>query len=136
MWTKHERVPSVGQTRREEAVACIGKSITIKGEVVSSEDLIVDGHVEGRIDLQGHSLMIGVGGGIRADIAAKIITIQGSVTGNVSAADKVEVRETGSVDGDIAAPRIAVFEGAVLQGRLETALAARGDRAQPLPVAV
>lgn len=114
-------------------MARIGKSVTIKGEVISSEDLIVEGYVEGRIDLQGHSLLIGTGGGIHAEIAAQTVIIQGTVTGNVTAREKIEVRETGSVDGDVVAPLIAVFDGAVLHGRVETR-SAHGDRQVPVAV--
>ena len=116
-------------------MACIGKSVVVKGEVISSEDLVVDGHVEGRIDLQGHGLTVGASGGVRAEIAATRVTIYGSVTGNITATEKVEVKETGSVDGDITAPKIAVSEGATLRGRIDTSKNADKARA-PLAVAV
>jgi len=132
MWNKEPVAPSRDAAKEprftpkpktigEEArsMACIGKSVVVKGEVVSSEDLIVDGHVEGRVDLQGHSLTVGPGGSIRAEIAAKSVNIEGSVIGNVTATEKVQVLDTGSVEGDIVAPRIAVSEGAVLRGRID-----------------
>jgi cytoskeletal protein CcmA (bactofilin family) len=107
--------------------ACIGRSVTIKGEVVSSEDLTVEGAVEGRLDLQGHSLTVGTHGSIRAEVAAESVIVHGTVRGNVTAREKVDVRATGTVEGDIRAPRIAIAEGATLSGRLET----RREQATP-----
>ncbi len=100
--------------------ALIGPSIVIRGEIVSLEDLIIEGQVDGRIDVRGHQLTIGTGAGIVADLAAPRITIRGMVTGQVTASDTVAIGETGSVDGDVRAPRIAVEDGAQIHGRVET----------------
>jgi cytoskeletal protein CcmA (bactofilin family) len=105
--------------KRESTVACIGKSVVVKGEVTSAEDLVIEGRVEGKIDLQGHSLVVGQGGDIRAEIVAKSVIVHGTVTGNVTARERVEVRETGAIEGDIVTPGLAVSEGAVLSGRVE-----------------
>jgi cytoskeletal protein CcmA (bactofilin family) len=105
--------------KRESTVACIGKSVIVKGEVTSAEDLIIEGRVEGKIDLQAHSLVVGQGGDIRAEIVAKSVIVHGSVTGNVTARERVEVRETGSIEGDIVTPGLAVSEGAVVSGRVQ-----------------
>jgi cytoskeletal protein CcmA (bactofilin family) len=120
--------------KRESTVACIGKSVVVKGEVTSAEDLVIEGRVEGKIDLQGHSLVVGQGGDIRAEIVAKSVIVHGTVTGNVTARERVEVRETGAIEGDIVTPGLAVSEGAVLSGRVEMprTTAAR----EQLPVAV
>ena len=96
--------------------AWIGKSLTVQGRVISSQDLTIEGQVEGTIELGDHALMVGAGAGIKADLVAKTITISGAVTGNVTASDKVELRATGSVDGDIVAPRLIMVEGAVING--------------------
>jgi cytoskeletal protein CcmA (bactofilin family) len=100
--------------------ACIGPSVVIKGQVSSSEDLVIDGCVEGTIELSGHCLTVSPGASIKAELVGRIITIGGTVTGNVAASEKIAIRATGSVEGDIRAPRIAVSEGSVLRGRVET----------------
>jgi cytoskeletal protein CcmA (bactofilin family) len=99
--------------------AWIGKSLTIQGKVISSQDLTIEGQVEGTIELGDHALTIGTGAGIKADLVAKIITISGAVTGNVTASDKVDLRATGSVDGDVVAPRVIMAEGGVINGKVE-----------------
>jgi cytoskeletal protein CcmA (bactofilin family) len=121
MWHADER-PASGSplTSEEGGTACIGRAVVIKGEVTSAADLTVEGRIEGRIDLQGHSLVVGCGGGIQAEIVAKTVVIQGAVTGNVTAREKVDIRETGSIEGDIVAPRVAIADGAILRGRVET----------------
>jgi cytoskeletal protein CcmA (bactofilin family) len=101
--------------------AWIGKSLTIQGKVISSQDLTIEGQVEGTIELGDHTLTIGMGAGIKADLVAKAITISGAVTGNVTASDKVDLRATGSVDGDVIAPRVIMAEGGVINGRVDVA---------------
>ena len=121
------------------ASACIGKSVVIRGEVISSEDLVIDGCVEGTIKNSGHCLTISAGASIKADLVGRIIVISGAVTGTIAASEMVAVRATGSVDGDVRAPRIAVSEGAVMCGRVETerpAVAAAEIEDDRLPVAV
>ena len=98
--------------------AWIGKAVRVEGKVVSEEDLTIDGEIEGSIDLGGHSLTIGQEARINADLLAKIVTISGRVTGNVRAVEKVDLRPTGSVDGDITAPRFVMAEGATVMGKV------------------
>lgn len=100
-------------------VVNIGKSVVIKGELNGSEDLTVEGHVEGRIELKDHVLTIGPHGKIKAEIHAKAVIILGEVTGNISASEKVDIRDNGSVDGDIVAPRVAIAEGAHFRGSVD-----------------
>jgi cytoskeletal protein CcmA (bactofilin family) len=109
------------QTLDERRLAAwIGKAVFVTGHVHCSEDLTIDGRVEGTIELGDHSLTIGVGAGVKADLVAKNITICGTVTGNVVATDRVELQATGSVSGDITAPKFAMADGAVLTGRVDT----------------
>jgi cytoskeletal protein CcmA (bactofilin family) len=108
------------------AIAWVGKSVIFKGELISSEDMIIDGRVEGTIEVHDHSLTIGPAAQIEADIAARSVTIRGSVTGTITAANLVEIRETGSVEGDIVSPHVSVAEGAVVHGRIDT-LTKRAD---------
>jgi cytoskeletal protein CcmA (bactofilin family) len=97
----------------------IGKSVVIKGELSGSEDLTVEGHVEGRIDLRENVLTIGPNGKIRAEVTAKAVVVLGEVVGNVTASEKVDIRDNGSVDGDIVSPRVAIAEGAHFRGSVD-----------------
>jgi cytoskeletal protein CcmA (bactofilin family) len=97
----------------------IGKSIVIKGELTGSEDLTVEGSIEGTMELREHVLTIGPHGHIKAAIFAKVVIVEGAVTGTVTASEKVDLRATGSVDGDLVAPRVAIAEGAHLHGRVD-----------------
>jgi cytoskeletal protein CcmA (bactofilin family) len=97
----------------------IGKSVVIKGELNGSEDLTIEGQVEGKIELRDHMLTIGPNGRIKAQIVAKAIVVQGQVTGNLTATDKVDIRENGSVEGDVAAPRIAIADGSHFRGSID-----------------
>jgi len=97
----------------------IGKSVVIKGELNGSEDLTIEGHVEGTIQLKDHVLTIGPNGRIKAQVFAKAVIVLGEVTGNVTATDKVDIRDNGSVDGDIVSPRVAIAEGAHFRGSVD-----------------
>jgi len=97
----------------------IGKSVVIKGELNGSEDLTIEGHVEGTIQLRDHVLTIGPNGRIKAQVFAKSVIVLGEVTGNVTASDKVDIRDNGSVDGDIISPRVAIAEGAHFRGSVD-----------------
>ena len=97
----------------------IGKSVIIKGELSGSEDLTIEGHVEGKIDLKDNVLTIGPNGKIKAEVFAKSVVVLGEVTGNVTASEKVDIRDNGSVDGDIASPRVAIAEGAHFRGSVD-----------------
>jgi cytoskeletal protein CcmA (bactofilin family) len=103
----------------EKGPVNIGKSVVIKGELTGSEDLTIEGHVEGKIELRQNVLTIGPNGRIKAQVFAKSVVILGEVTGNVTATEKVDLRDNGSVDGDIAAPRVAIAEGAHFRGSID-----------------
>ena len=97
----------------------IGKSVVIKGELNGSEDLTIEGHVEGTIQLREHVLTIGPNGRIKAQVFAKSVIVLGEVNGNITASDKVDIRDNGSVEGDLIAPRIAIAEGAHFKGSID-----------------
>jgi cytoskeletal protein CcmA (bactofilin family) len=97
----------------------IGKSVVIKGELNGSEDLTIEGQVEGTIQLRDHVLTIGPNGKIKAQVFAKSVIVLGEVTGNVTASEKVDIRDKGSVDGDIISPRVAIAEGAHFRGSVD-----------------
>jgi len=118
-------------------VVNIGKSVVIKGELNGSEDLTIEGHVEGKIELKDHLLTIGPNGRIKAQVFAKTVIVLGEVNGNVSASEKVEIRDGGSVDGDIISPRVAIAEGAHFRGSvdMQRGAAKPGAPAAPKPAA-
>src|SRR5918911_4407783 len=103
----------------EKDIVNIGKSVVIKGELNGSEDLTIEGQVEGTIQLRDHVLTIGPNGKIKAQVFAKSVVVLGEVTGNVTASEKVDIRDNGSVDGDIVAPRVAIAEGAHFRGSVD-----------------
>ena len=105
--------------RIERDLVNIGKSVVIKGELSGSEDLTIEGQVEGKIELKDHLLTIGPNGRIKAQVFAKTVIVLGEVNGNVSASEKVEIRDGGSVDGDIVSPRVAIAEGAHFRGSVD-----------------
>jgi len=102
-----------------EDIVNIGKSVFIKGELTGDEDLTIEGRVEGKIELKDHNLVIGPNGKINAEINAKAVTVIGSVVGNISAGEMIEIRTTGSVTGDIKAPRVSIADGAHLKGSVD-----------------
>jgi cytoskeletal protein CcmA (bactofilin family) len=103
----------------ERDIVNIGKSVVIKGELNGSEDLTIEGHVEGTIQLKDNVLTIGPNGKIKASIFAKSVIVLGEVIGNVTASDKVDIRDNGSVDGDLISPRVAIAEGAHFRGSVD-----------------
>jgi cytoskeletal protein CcmA (bactofilin family) len=107
------------QRGMEKTTVNIGKSVVIKGELSGSEDLTIEGQVDGKIELRQNVLTIGPNGKIKAQVFAKSVVILGEVTGNVTATEKVDIRDNGSVDGDIAAPRVAIAEGAHFRGSID-----------------
>jgi len=117
-----------------EEVASIGKSIVINGELSGSEDLTVEGQVEGKIELRDHVLTVGSNGRIKAQVSAKAIVVFGQVTGNLSATEKVDIKENGSVDGDIVAPRVAIADGSHFRGSIDMQRKEQSSSKQPSSV--
>ena len=103
----------------DKDVVNIGKSVVIKGELSGSEDLAVEGTVEGKVELGENVLTVGAHGKIKAAVFAKIVIVLGEVVGNITASEKVDIRDSGSVDGDIVSPRVAIAEGAHLRGSVD-----------------
>ena len=118
-----------GQIERDKVN--IGKSVVIKGVLSGSEDLTIEGHVEGRIELRENVLTIGPNGKIRAEVFAKAVVVLGEVVGNVTASEKVDIRDNGSVDGDITSPRVAIAEGAHFRGSVDMQRAGAAKPAAP-----
>ena len=97
----------------------IGKSVVIKGELSGSEDLTIEGQVEGKIELNNNVLTIGTNAKIKAQVFAKTVVVLGEVSGNITASEKVDIRDNGSVDGDITSPKVAIAEGAHFRGAID-----------------
>ena len=110
--------PLPAEERR--VVAWVGKSVKFQGTLTSSEDMTIDGQVEGTIDIQDNALTIGPDADIKADIVASMVTIHGTVTGNVRAKGKVDIKSTGRVEGNLFTPRLVMADGAVVRGRVDT----------------
>jgi cytoskeletal protein CcmA (bactofilin family) len=117
-----------GPTERRMA-AWVGKALLIQGKITSTENLTIDGRVEGTIELGDHSLTIGTGASVEADLVAQTIVVSGAVVGNVLATVKVDLQATASVKGDIEAPLIVMADGALVVGKVE----AQGRPRQPPP---
>jgi cytoskeletal protein CcmA (bactofilin family) len=112
--------PRAEPTRHSERdMVNIGKSVIIKGELSGSEDLTIEGQVEGKIELRQNILTIGPNGKIKAQVFAKAIIVQGEVHGNITASERVDIRDNGSVDGDLSAPRVAIADGAHFRGSID-----------------
>jgi len=107
------------EVRTESRLVNIGQSIKIKGELTGNEDLTIDGNFEGKILLKDHHLTIGNNGHITAEIKAKSVLIHGEVIGNVDADDKVEISPSGSVNGDLSAPRVMLADGSSFKGAID-----------------
>ena len=110
-------------------LAQIGKSVVIKGELSGSEDLYVDGQVEGTIALKTNSLTVGPNGLVKASVEAKAVVVQGKLEGDVIASDRVELRKSAIVTGDISTQRISIEEGAYLKGKVDIQGKAEGKAA-------
>ena len=102
-----------------DKVAIIGGTIEFKGDLTGDEDLEILGKVEGRVDLPSHQLTIGDGSHVKAEVSAKVVLVLGKVTGNITATERLEVKASGAINGDIRAPRLLVEEGAVVNGGIE-----------------
>jgi cytoskeletal protein CcmA (bactofilin family) len=106
-------------TVKGEAMANIGKSISIKGDLSGNEDLVIEGKVDGKVELPNNQLTVGANGIVKAEVSAKGVIVIGRVAGNVKGSERVEIQATGIVEGDVAAPRLVVAEGAVVNGSIQ-----------------
>jgi len=107
------------ETPKTAEFAHIGKSVIIKGELSGSEDLYVDGQVEGSIELSGNRLIIGPHGQVRANVNAKGVIVQGKLEGNIRTSERAELTKSAVVTGDIVTQRVAIEEGAYFKGKVD-----------------
>jgi cytoskeletal protein CcmA (bactofilin family) len=113
------KVAAATSSAAENVIMDLGQSVIIKGELSGSEDLTLYGQMEGRVTLPDHTLTIGPHANIQAEISAKAVVIMGAVTGNVTATERIDIRATGSVAGDIDSPRLVIADGGRLRGRVQ-----------------
>ena len=100
-------------------IARFGSSLFLKGQLSGEEDLVIEGHFQGKIDLANHNILVTEGGNVEAEIRVNNISIKGSVTGNITASGKVFISEEGQLKGDISAPTISIMEGARFLGSVK-----------------
>ena len=146
MWKRDEAVKQSGPTqdaapRGEQGdrpaaasgrmIMELGKSVVIKGELTASEDLTIYGQMQGSIKLPNHTLTIGPHADIRAAIDAKAVVVMGAVTGDVTAGERLEIQSSGSVVGDVVAPRLAIADGGSLKGKVQMPASRREPAARP-----
>ncbi len=99
--------------------ARIGKTVKVKGELTGSEDVYVDGEIEGTIELPDNSLIVGPSGKVRAQVKARSITVLGHLEGKVHCGERVEIRKSGSLESDLVTPRIVIEDGAMFRGSID-----------------
>jgi cytoskeletal protein CcmA (bactofilin family) len=104
---------------RADVAAHIGKSVLVKGELSGSEDLYLDGEVEGTIELNNHTLVVGPNGRVRANISAREVVLHGRAEGNVTAKERVELKKSCVLSGDITTQRIVIEDGAFFKGSID-----------------
>ena len=121
------------ETELSRGAASIGKSVTIKGQIFSREDLVVDGEIEGAIELNDHRLTVGPNGRVRAGIKAREIVVLGAIEGNVEALDKIDIRKDAKLVGDIKTARIVIEDGAYFKGSIDIVKVETPKQAQAQP---
>lgn len=116
-------------------VAHIGKSVLVKGELSGSEDLYLDGEVEGSIQLKDHSLIVGPHGRVRANIQARDVVVHGKVDGNIRGTERVELKKSAVLVGDISTQRIIVEDGAFFKGAVDIQKDAKAEPKREMAMA-
>jgi cytoskeletal protein CcmA (bactofilin family) len=116
----------------DRAIARLGTSLHVKGEITGNEDLLIDGSVEGLIQLDERKLTVGATAKITADVIAREVVVYGAVKGNVRAKDRIEIKKDGSVNGDLTTARIMIEDGAYFKGSIEIDKSAEKDSSNAL----
>lgn len=135
MWKKDDKKEESDETPKKEPdvtppsrssgagpaaeTATIGRSIRINGEVTGDESLVIQGHVDGSVDLERHSVTVGPDGEVKASIVGKVITVEGHVEGDLEAGEQIVLRSSASVEGDLTAPRVVLEDGARFRGGVD-----------------
>jgi cytoskeletal protein CcmA (bactofilin family) len=122
--------PRTESVKQENAIVNIGKSVVIKGELSGSEDLTIEGQVEGKIELRQNILTIGPNAKIKAQVQARAVIVEGQVQGNIATSERIEIKDKGSVEGDLSSPRVAIADGAHFRGSIDMQQAKAGERVE------
>jgi cytoskeletal protein CcmA (bactofilin family) len=102
-----------------QPASVIGRSIALKGELTGKEDLVIEGQFEGTIDVAEHTVTVGTQGQVKSEIRARHVVVHGSVTGKLTAREKIDIRRTGNVTGDLVSAGVAIEDGAYFKGSIE-----------------
>jgi cytoskeletal protein CcmA (bactofilin family) len=108
----------VGEERR--VVAWIGQGVVVEGRITSTQDLRIDGKVEGTIEVGNHGVILGAEAKVKANLVARSIVVSGAVIGNITATERLDLHATATVQGDIQSPRLVVADGATINGKIDT----------------
>lgn len=125
MTTTRHSVSSTG------AQAMIGESIVITGDLSGEEDLVIQGRVDGTINLKTNNLTIGKGGRVKADVNAKTITVEGEMDGDLVAEERIVIKQSGNVRGNLVAPRVSLEEGGKFKGSIDMEPSSVASSAKP-----
>ena len=109
----------VSTERRQ--IAWIGQGVTVEGKIVSKQDIRIDGHVSGSIEVGDHELLLGAGSELKANVNARSVLIGGKVEGDITATERVQIQSTGVLLGDVVAPRLIIQDGGMLRGKADVA---------------
>lgn len=120
--SRRKEPPLAGEVSTERRqVAWIGQAVKVEGRIVSSQDIRVDGNVQGSIEVGQHELVLGAGSDVKADIHARSVLVGGKLEGDVTASERIQVQSTGVLIGDVAAPRLIVQDGGLVRGKADIA---------------
>ncbi|HEY2843765.1 MAG TPA: polymer-forming cytoskeletal protein [Bryobacteraceae bacterium] len=119
MSTAPSRPTESFETTTRSGNAVLGKSVVVKGQILSREDLTIDGEVEGTVEMQEHRLTIGPNGKVRASVKAREVIVLGSLNGNVETTDRIDIRKEAKLVGDIRTARIVIEDGAYFKGNVD-----------------
>lgn len=111
--------PVAAEPQRRGERATIGPSIFIKGDLTGDEDLVIEGRVEGKVDLKQNNVTVGKNGRVKADVYGQVVTIEGEVDGNVFAREQAILRQAGAIRGNITAPRVILEDGSRFKGSID-----------------
>jgi cytoskeletal protein CcmA (bactofilin family) len=132
MSTLPGRSEQASEPHRSGGQAVLGKSVIVKGQIYSREDLTIDGEVEGTVELQEHRLTVGPNGKVMASVKAREIVVLGTIHGNVETSDKIDIRKEAKLVGDIRTARIVIEDGAYFKGNIDI-VRAETPKPQPAP---
>ncbi len=129
------RTPSPAVTQKASGggrSTYIGPGVKIKGEILADAEMVVDGEVQGRMELQ-ENLIIGPKGFVNGDIVARSVQVNGKVMGNVRGTDRFELAQSGRIEGDVVSPRVVIAEGAFFKGNVEMTSQQAPSKPEPGP---